>query len=377
MTSKPGTVRSLVLLALALGMPGCSKRAEPEKTATPVRVDIVKEHAGDEAIRYSASIEADQQVPVSFKLNGYVRQFRQVRGTDGHMRHVQAGDRVSRGTVLAWLRDAEFTSRVDQARSQVAQAQANAQKAALDFERASNLFNSQSMTKSDLDAARAQHESAQARVEGARAQLSEAEISLSDASLRAPFDGVILKREIELGELVGPGTVGFVLADVSNVKAIIGVPDVAIASMKPGAPLTVTAEALPGMDFRGRITRVSPAADSKSRVFEVEITIPNPKQLLKVGMIASLPISEPGPSAQPVTVVPLAAVVRAKTGGEDYAVFVIEPGQGKRIARSRTVKLGEAYGNTVAVLEGVKVGEQVITTGASLLHDGDAVVLIP
>jgi multidrug efflux system membrane fusion protein len=76
-------------------------------------------------------------------------------------------------------------------------------------------------------------------------------------------------------------------------------------------------------------------------------------------------------------VVPLAGVVRAKTGKDEYAVFVVGSEKGKLSAHMRPVKLGEAYGNTVAVLEGVQVGERVVTTGATLLNDGDAVVLIP
>jgi multidrug efflux system membrane fusion protein len=361
------------LVAVAVG---CSKHESPEKPATPVRVEEVREHSGGEVVRYSASIEANQQVELAFKVGGYVQQIRQVRGADGRTRNLQEGDWVSQGTVLAQLRMDDFTAKVAQARSQFESAQASLEKARLDFERASNLFASQSLTKSDYDAAKAQFDSAPARVDGARATLSEAQIGMGDASLRAPFPGLILKREVEIGTLASPGTRAFTLADVSVVKAVIGVPDVVVATMKPGASLVVTTEAVPGADFHGRITRVSPAADPKSRVFEVEVTIPNLKNVLKVGMIASLPTGEPGPS-QHFPVVPLAGVVRAKTGKDEYAVFVVGSEKGKLSAHMRPVKLGEAYGNTVAVLEGVQVGERVVTTGATLLNDGDAVVLIP
>jgi multidrug efflux pump subunit AcrA (membrane-fusion protein) len=76
-------------------------------------------------------------------------------------------------------------------------------------------------------------------------------------------------------------------------------------------------------------------------------------------------------------VVPVSAVVSSKTQPGGYAVFVVETRDGKQVARMRDVKLGEAYGNTVAITEGVTLGEQVITTGASLVIDGDQVVLIP
>jgi multidrug efflux system membrane fusion protein len=163
---------------------------------------------------------------------------------------------------------------------------------------------------------------------------------------------------------------------MTSVKAVFGAPDMVVNKLKLGSELTVTAESLPGAKFRGQITRVAPAADPKSRVFEIEVTIPNPRQLLKSGFIASLELAESAPPKQ-VTVVPLAAIVRAKDKPDGYAVFVVEEKSGKPIARLRRVKLGEAFGNTIAVIEGVNTGERVITMGATLALDGQAVQVIP
>src|SRR5262249_15666049 len=148
---------------------------------------------------------------------------------------------------------------------------------------------------------------------------------------------------------------------MSSVKAAFGVPDLAVGKLKLGSTLTVTTESLPGLEFQGQITSIAPAADAKSRVFEVEVTIPNPRQVLKAGMIASLEVAVPAP-AQPVTVVPISAIVRARDKADQYAVFVVEEQGGHTVARSRVVKLGEALGNTIVVLEGVSKGERVITT---------------
>ena len=118
-----------------------------------------------------------------------------------------------------------------------------------------------------------------------------------------------------------------------------------------------------------------PAADAKSRVFEIEVTIPNPHQALKSGMIAALEVA--AAPAQPVTVVPVSAIVRARDQSGQYAVFVVEENGGQAVAHSRTVKLGEALGNTMVVLEGLSAGERVITTGATLTLDGQRVQVIP
>jgi len=146
--------------------------------------------------------------------------------------------------------------------------------------------------------------------------------------------------------------------------------------LKLGSSINVTSEAALGTDFQGRITAISPSADPKSRVFEVELTIPNPQSRLKVGMVVSLVLDESNvPIQSPV--VPLNAIVKSKDNPNNYAVFVIEERDGKQAARIRNVNLGEAYGNTVAIVDGVKTGERVITTGSTMIVDGERVKPIP
>jgi multidrug efflux system membrane fusion protein len=109
----------------------------------------------------------------------------------------------------------------------------------------------------------------------------------------------------------------------------------------------------------------------------VEITIPNPDQDLKVGMIAAVAVAT-GQAPTTATVVPLNAVVRSKTNPEGYALFVVEGQKGHRIARLRdNIELGEVFGNKITVTRGVKVGEPVIVTGATLVADGQRVRIIP
>jgi len=287
---------------------------------------------------------------------------------------------------------------------QVAEAQAGYNKARLDWERAQTLFASQSLTKTDYDAAHAQFEAAEAKLDAAKSQsaaaqsrvetakaeievararikaaeatTTEATIPLEDTTLRAPISGVLLQRKIEVGTLVSPGTVGYTVADLTAVKAVFGVADLAVGKLKLGDSLAVVTEAFPGEEFHGHITAISPSADPSSRVFAVEVTIPNPQNRLKSGMVASLQVGDTGPTTQ-VAAVPLTAIVRAKDPANSYAVFVVEEQGGKQVARQRNVALGETIGNSVAITSGVKVGERVITTGAPLVADGEAVQVIP
>ncbi len=353
-------------------------------------------------IRYSANIVPYAQVDLAFKSGGYVETIRQVKGADGRTRDLQQGDRVSRGMVLAQVRQEDYVIKVEQAKTQLAQAKWSLESAKsqvtkaeaalnhsqLDFGRAKNLFETQSLTKSDFDTATTRLDSDQANVSAAKSQvdalqaqvgtaeqaLKSAELSLADATLKSPMDGVVLARNVEIGTLATPGATGFVLADVSSVKAVFGVPDTMMDRVKLGTRQTITAEAVPGK-LEGLITAISPSADPKSRTFSVEVTIPNPRGQLNAGMIATLMLAA-AQSAAPVPVIPLSAVVRSTQNPDGYAVFVIEDQAGKPLARMRSVELGEAYGNMIGVKAGLNLNERVITTGATLVRDGWQVQMI-
>jgi multidrug efflux system membrane fusion protein len=396
-----------MLIAGAIGvssLTGCRTERAVEKPLTPVSVGVVDRSAPAGGVRYSGNVEPKSRVDLSYRVPGYVEEIAMVRRPDGTQRPIQEGDTVTKGMVLARLREPDYQAKVEQAKSQLSQAvlgvaqaksqlqeaQAALEKAKADFERASNLFKSQSLTRADFDGAKAGLEMtqarfdqartmpdlAQARLEGAQAMVREAELALSDCALRAPLDAVVLKKFLEVGSLVAPGVPAFSLADTTSVKIVFGAPDAALPFVRPGATLTVTTEAVAGAEFQGRVTRVSPAADPRSRVFEVEITVPNPDNRLKAGMIAAVEL--PGAKVrEPELVVPLTAIVRSKDNPDGYGVFVVEEQGGRATARARNVRLGETFGNRIAVTQGVKAGERVIVTGATLVRDGEQVQIIP
>jgi len=403
-----------------------------EKLAVPVKVAAVELNSAGNGSRYSATIIPRTEVDLSFKVAGYVDALQQVRGIDGRMRDVQEGDRISAGAVLARVRPSDYQVKVKEAeskaseaksgidasqaqyqealsdiasrKSQLAEAEASYVKAKLDYDRAQNLFDGQSLTKANYDAAKAQYEVTTAKVETARSQIQmiqakadaakanvnviqaksstaqavvqEARIPLQDTALRSPLNGIVLQKSIERGTLVSAGTKGFTVADTSSVKAVFGVADIVVPEMKLGRTLSIESETMPGKEFRGQITSVFPAADQKSRVFNVEVTIQNPESLLRPNMIVSLRV-ETNQTTSAQLVVSLNAVMKARNNADGYQVFVLEDQGERQIVRLRDVKLGQSYGNTVAVTEGLKEGERVITTGGTMVNDGDQVKVIP
>ncbi len=419
-------------VAVLLAGSGCRERETPPPPPTPVKVTAVTAYTGVAAPRYSATIQPDRQVALAFKSSGYVQSLLQVPGVDGRLRDVQEGDRVRRGTVLARVRETEYAAQVEHATGQLAAAEmereaavaqlaearavraralaqlaaakAAAEKAGFDMERATNLYAAQSMIKPEYDQAKARFDETRAQVEGATAQIANAKaaeqaaqrrigvaegqieaarggldqsrVQLTDTALVAPTDGVILKRSVRAGDLAQAGTVGFTLAEVGTVKVVFGVPDVVVAHLTLGRPQAITVEALPGVILQGRITQIAPSADPQSRTFDVEVSVPNPQDRLRVGGIASLALGETAPAKEALAV-PLTAVVRDPDQPHAFAVLVAEGAGDTATVRLRPVELGDAYGNMITVLKGVTRGERVVTTGTSYVKNGDTVHIIP
>ena len=426
-------VSTVLLLAIVIAGAALKSKSKPlEKLPVPVKVAAVELNTANSEARYSATIIPRTEVQLAFKVGGYVDALRKIRGVDGKMRDVQEGDLISAGAVLARVRQSDYQVKFKQAESQASEARSGIDvskaqyeeavsdiastkaqlveaeaayvKAKLDFDRAENLFASHSMTKADYDSAKAQYDVTSAKVvaarsqvqmiqakadsakanidvvqaksKGAQAVVQETQIPLHDTELRSPLNGVVLEKSVEKGTLVSSGDKAFVVADTSSVKAVFGVADVAVAEMKLGRTLSVESETMPGKEFQGQITAVFPAADSKSRAFNVEVTIANPDYLLRPNMIVSLRVGgKQATTAQPV--VPLNAVIKSKSNANGYAVMVVTEEGGQQLARLRDVKLGESFGNAVAVAEGLKPGDRVITTGGTMVNDGDQVKVIP
>lgn len=348
------------IAAVALAAAACGGEAPPPAPPLPVTVVQVGGTPQDPgATRYSGAIKADESVDLAFRVSGIVEAITQVRGADDRLRAIQDGDQVRKGQVLARLREIEY-------RDQVADADAALGQARADYERASQLYENRSISRAEYDAAYARYTAAQAR-------RSQAAVALGDATLRAPLDGVILRRSAEVGSLAGPSAPAFSIAATRVVKVVFGVPDVVVARLKLGQTLPIQAEALPGVALQGRITRISPSADPASRVFEVEAALPNPEGRLKVGMLANLQLGDE--AADPVVVVPLAAIVRPAGDTASYAVYVVAESS-VTTAKLRRVRLGEVSGNLIAVREGLQAGERVVVRGATIVTDGQAVQIL-
>jgi multidrug efflux system membrane fusion protein len=326
-----------------------------------------------EASRYSASILPYAQVDLVFRTSGYVTGVKQVRGADGRIRDIGTGDYVQKGTVLAHVRLEDMKNQVAQAQAQLDQAVAQHTQADQDFGRAKVLFSTQSLTKPDYDQSQQRFNSTLAAVDNAKAALRQAELTLGDSDLKAPFSGFLLNRYIDLGSLASPSSAAFTIADIGSAKVTFGVPDYALSRVRLGQQLSIALQD-DVTPFVGHVTSISPSADTRNRVFAIEVTVANRGGRLKPGMIASLSLGESSRSSAPS--VPLSAIVPYPSGPGRFAVMVAQERAGKWTASLREVQLGATHESSIAVV-GVQPGEKVVAVGAQLLKDGESIEVIP
>jgi RND family efflux transporter MFP subunit len=395
--------RKIFLAAAALLLASCSKQRQVEPVIQVVRAGVVEQIQPSPEERYSVSIEPFEKVDLAFKSGGIVEGILQVRGADGRMRNVQAGDKVASNAELAQVRPLDYQHALEQAeaqrahaeaelaqaRAQLALARANFNTAEIEYKRASNLFQAASEIKPQYDQAKGRYDAdaasvaaaedgvkaAESALANARAAVNQAKLSLRDTTLNAPFAGWISARNVDRGSLVNGSTIGFTIEDTHLVKAAFAVPDFRLSGIHRGQKQSVVLEPLQ-RTATGVITSISPHADPQSRVFTIEVTLDNAREDIRPGMIGSLILGQTRDS-RPRLVVPLSAVVRAPADPNGFAVFGLTERGGKSCASAQTIEIGETYGDSIEVTRGLSAGQKIIFLGGAQLHDGQQVSVIP
>ncbi len=293
---------------------------------------------------------------------------------------VRLGDRVSRGQRIAKIEDFEIVEQVKQAEAAqevaaatIRQREADLQLALTNVERSRNLFQRQLLPKQTLDDNEARYQAAVAQIDLAKAQsmqskarLDELRINLANTVIVSPVNGFVAKRSVDPGAFVSQNSPMVDVVDISRVRLVVNVVERDLKELHTGAAAKVEVDAFPGETFQGRIARVAPVLDPATRTAPIEIEIPNADFRLKPGMYARVGITTA--TKKDSLVVPVDAV--ADLGGR-RGVFQHLNG----LAIFRTVELGTEGEEFIEVVGGLAEGDQVITTGARALRDGDRVQL--
>jgi RND family efflux transporter MFP subunit len=321
---------------------GCGRRPETHPAAQPglaaaqVQVHTAESREQATTEEVAGTVRAKLRATLEAKLSGRIDKM-----------PVLLGQAVKAGQLVARLDAAEIKARLEQA-------QASLQQAERDWKRTSALFDQQAATRSEYDAAESRHGVAKAAVAEAQAMMSYVEVL-------APFDGVVTKKWVDVGDLASPGKPLIDIEDPSLLQLEAGVPEAIASRIQQDARLGIRVDAMKG-ELEGTVREIAPTADPASRTFRVKLDLPRTAGLMS-GQFARLVV----PIGQSSSVrVPVAAVILR---GQLEILFVVA----NQRAQLRLVKTGRRIGDEVEILAGLEVGESVVVGGAALLADGQPV----
>jgi RND family efflux transporter MFP subunit len=265
---------------------------------------------------------------------------------------VSAGQRVTKGELLVVLDDRDLRHRVEQAQEAVRMAAATLEQARSDYNRDKPLFDQQVITPFDFEHTQTNLKTSEANLKRLQEALREAEVDLSYAVIRSPFDGVVIDKQANVGDLASPGRPLFTMYEQGRLWLEANVPEEMLARVRLNAPMTVRIDAA-GREIRGRVVEIVPSSDPSSRTGIVRVRLNSPEGLVP-GMFGRLRIPLP---PEPALVIPGSALIRM---GQLTMVDAVHDGQIER----RTVQIGRAIGDQFEVLSGLASGETIVLRGA-------------
>ncbi|MBX3133968.1 MAG: efflux RND transporter periplasmic adaptor subunit [Gemmatimonadaceae bacterium] len=334
----------ITLAAMACG--GADAPAAEDAAPIPVRVVTPGSRTAEPDILLTGILGAKEEIPLGFKVGGVVASVR-----------ADAGDRVSEGQLLAALSLTEIDASVAAARE-------SRDKSRRELTRVEALFKDSVATQSQLEDART-------GLEVAEAQLRAAEFNRQYAEVRAPAAGVILRRQVENGQLVGAGTPVFVLrVERQGLVLRAGAADREAVRLREGMAAEVSFDAHPGTSFAGRVERVGVAASPMTGTYEVEVAVTPGNRRLASGLIGRARLTPQGS----VAVLTLPAEALLEVDGRDATVFVVAEGAAN--AERRRVRVLWLDGALAAVEGDIDASTRVVTAGATRLVQGTRVRVV-
>ena len=318
----------------------------------------------------TATLTSPAQANAVLTANGYVvAQIKAAVASKGTGRleflGVEEGDRVKKGTIIARLEEQDVLAALRQAEANLGVAQADYQDAKLTLERQQRLHASNLSSQAELDAAQARFARVQATIRYAQASVTAAEVALENTRIRAPFDGTVLTKYADVGEVVAPfassansrGAV-VTMADMNSLQVEADVSESNIIRVRPGQPCEITLDAYPEKRYPGVVHKIIPTADRAKATVLTKVAFRSKDERVLPEMSAKVMFlsDEPGESSTanlPVLTVPLSAVTKRN---DQHMVLTV---QDDRIVES-PVSPGETLGERIVIREGIAAGEKVV-----------------
>lgn len=347
-----GVVAALFLLILIKGLQiGTMMKMPHEIPATTVTSALVKEEDWAPQISSVGSVSAVQGAVVSAELGGVVSEVK-----------FESGALAKKGDVLLRL-DASAEE------GQLRTAEADLELARQDLARTRDLAVRKVVSKAELDSAESKFKQKEGSVDQMRSMITKKEV-------RAPFDGQLGIRQVNVGQSIDARQPVVALTALDPVYVDFAVPQQYVSQLSQGLEVHVRSDAVPGHDFNGKLTAVNSMVDTITRNVSVQATLENHDHALRPGMFAKIDVMLP--EKKKALVVPGSAISYAPFGD---SVFVIEKkkdektGKESETIRQQFVRVGEARGDFVAITDGLKPNETIVSTGVFKLRNGMPVTI--
>jgi len=318
--------------------------------AVTVSTTIATTEIWSPVINSVGTLRASQGVDVTAQEVGMITELR-----------FESGAQVTAGDVLA-------QQYVDDERAQLAALEADVRLAELNLERSRDLLSKNLSSQFEYDTHMTDRDRAVARARNVR-------LGIEKKTIRAPFDGRIGIRQVDLGEYVEPGDPIVRLEALDKILIDFPIPQLSVGLLSVGQPLIIRVDAYPGKEFSGRVTAISPQVRSATRDVRLEGLITNETEELLPGMFAEVSIQLP--VQERVVTLPQAAITYSPYGDSVFAIREVTDESGETVltADSVFVKTGDTRGDQVAIMSGVTPGDRIVTAGQIKLRNGTRVVI--
>lgn len=334
----------------------------PKPELRSVRVVLPEAAPGSATLTLSGRTAPTEQALISSRASGVVAE-----------RHVDIGDRVAAGAVLVTIDAPEVQQELLRARAVVDQTQARLELARVNLQRADSLKGQGHISAQTADERRANHMTAAADLAAAQAEVKRLEEVRSFQTVRAPFDGTIVARQVERGDKVSaesgqPGSYLLRIARMSELRVEVDVPQSSSLLVKQGAPARISFAELPGEQLAARVVRTAGLIEQASNTMRVELLMPNPEGRVPAGMNGQVVIDIPQ-STSSVSVPTNTLITR------DGRQMVALADEQNRVVL-KAVSIARDLGERVVITAGLTVKDRVIVSPNALLRPGDEVKIV-
>jgi RND family efflux transporter MFP subunit len=347
-------VWKFLALASVLAATGAAG-AQPAPPPAAIRYAEARRHELRSTVTLPGTVEVPRVSTVAAELAGVVE-----------VMHAREGSRVSAGAVMVGLRTTALELQVASLEAEIREADARRELASREFDRATQLFERSILSGQQLEAARYELRAREGRSDQLRADLDRLRDSLSRSEIRAPFDGIVVRRFTEVGQWVTAGGPILEVQAVGEFEVAVDVPERYYGGLRQGQVATVSFDALPGRTLRARTVVIVPRATAQAGTFPIKLRLEGQGVgSVAAGMLATVAL--PLGASAPVTIVPKDAVTR--DGAVQRVLIMTEDGT----VRAADVTTGTQVGAWVAVTGDVQPGMRVLTRGNERVRVGQVV----